>query len=42
MELTKKKSSTYLLVKLSKADVKYLKDFKKDEHQKSILPISAE
>ena len=32
MELMKKKSSTYLLVKLSKADVKYLRDFKKYEH----------
>jgi len=28
----KKQNSTYLLVKLSKADAKYLKDFKKYEH----------
>jgi len=32
MDLVKKKDSTYLLVKLCKADVKYLKDFKKYEH----------
>jgi len=32
MEFRKKKDGTYLLVKLNKADVKYLKDFKKYEH----------
>jgi hypothetical protein len=39
MELMKKKSSTYLLVKLNKADVKYLRDFKKYEHPKHIKEI---
>jgi len=36
MELTKKKNSTYLLVKLNKADAKYLRNFKKYEHQKHV------
>jgi len=36
MELMKKKSNIYLLVKLCKADVKYLKDFKKYEHRRHV------
>jgi hypothetical protein len=33
MEFIKKKDGTYLFVKLDKVDTKYLKNFKKYEHQ---------
>jgi len=36
MEFIKKKDGTYLLVKLDKVDTKYLRDFKKYEHQKHV------
>jgi hypothetical protein len=42
LEFIKKKTGTYLLVKLSKADKKYLKDFKNYEHRKPIFLIPAE